>query len=168
MAVLTTPLLNKGTAFAVEERIALGPTGLLPAAISTLDAQVKCAYVQYEGLGDALNKNLYLTALHDRNEILFYRLFSERLREMIPMVSDLTVGVAMEQSRHECRRPRGVYLSIDHTEANRRGGRCGGCRGGRPGPCRAGRYRPAMCKTRCGSRSTAGSRQPDMRKGRVE
>jgi len=116
MAVLTTPLLNKGTAFAVEERIALGPTGLLPAAISTLDAQVKCAYVQYEGLGDALNKNLYLTALHDRNEILFYRLFSERLREMIPMVSDLTVGVAMEQSRHECRRPRGVYLSIDHTE----------------------------------------------------
>jgi len=94
MAVLTTPLLNKGTAFAVEERIALGPTGLLPAAISTLDAQVKCAYVQYEGLGDALNKNLYLTALHDRNEIL--------------------------------------------------------------------------CKTRCGSRSTAGSRQPDMRKGRVK
>ncbi len=117
MAVLTTPLLNKGTAFTAEERIALGLTGLLPAAVSTLDAQVKCAYVQYEGLGDALSKNIYLTTLHDRNEILFYRLFSEHLREMIPIVNDLTVGMAMEQYRHECRRPRGVYLSIDHPEA---------------------------------------------------
>jgi malate dehydrogenase (oxaloacetate-decarboxylating) len=44
MAVLTTPLLNKGTAFTVEEREALGLTGLLPPVISTLEAQVTCAY----------------------------------------------------------------------------------------------------------------------------
>jgi malate dehydrogenase (oxaloacetate-decarboxylating) len=49
--------------------------------------------------------------------VLFYRLFSEHLREMIPIVNDLTVGMAMEQYHHECRRPRGVYLSIDHTDA---------------------------------------------------
>ena len=48
--------------------------------------------------------------------MLFYRLFSEHLREMIPIVNDLTVGMAMEQYHHECRRPRGVYLSIDHAE----------------------------------------------------
>ena len=54
--------------------------------------------------------------MHDRNEVLFYRLFSEHLREMIPIVNDLTVGMAMEQYHHECRRPRGVYLSIDHPE----------------------------------------------------
>ncbi len=116
MAVLTTPLLNKGTAFTAEERIELGLTGLLPPVISTLAAQVKSAYAQYQRLPDALNKNIYLTALHDRNEVLFYRLLSSHLREMIPIVNDLTVGMAMQQYHHECRRPRGVYLSIDHIE----------------------------------------------------
>jgi malate dehydrogenase (oxaloacetate-decarboxylating) len=117
LAVLNSPMLNKGTAFTPEERKELCLTGLLPPEISTLDAQVKRAYIQYERLTDALGRNIYLTALHDRNEVLFYRLFSEHLREMIPIVNDLTVGLAMEQYHHECRRPRGVYLSIDHAEA---------------------------------------------------
>ncbi len=116
MAVLTTPLLNKGTAFTSEEREDLGLTGLLPPVISTLMEQVKAAYAQYQRLPDALNKNIYLTALHDRNEVLFYRLLSGHLREMIPIVNDLTVGMAMQQYHHECRRPRGVYLSIDHLD----------------------------------------------------
>jgi malate dehydrogenase (oxaloacetate-decarboxylating) len=116
LAVLTTPLLNKGTAFTAEERIELGLTGLLPPVISTLEAQVKAAYAQYQRLTDALSKNIYLTALHDRNEVLFYRLLSGHLREMIPIVNDLTVGMAMQQYHHECRRPRGVYLSIDHLD----------------------------------------------------
>src|SRR5580765_6277279 len=117
MAVLTTPLLNKGTAFTLEEREALGLTGLLPPVISTLETQVACAYAQYQRLPDALSKNIYLTALHDRNEVLFFRLLSEHLREMIPIVNDRTVGLAMEQYHHECRRPRGVYLSIDHSDS---------------------------------------------------
>jgi malate dehydrogenase (oxaloacetate-decarboxylating) len=116
IAVLTTPLLNKGTAFTNEEREELGLTGLLPPVISTLAQQVKAAYAQYQRLPDALNKNTYLTALHDRNEVLFYRLLSGHLREMIPIVNDLTVGMAMQQYHHECRRPRGVYLSIDHLD----------------------------------------------------
>ena len=116
LAVLNSPLLNKGTAFTADERRILGLTGLLPPDISTLEGQVKRAYIQYERLPDALSKNVYLTALHDRNEVLFYRLFSEHLREMIPIVNDLTVGMAMEQYHHECRRPRGVYLSIDHPD----------------------------------------------------
>src|SRR5271157_2917183 len=117
MDVLNSPLLNKGTAFTSEERTALGLTGLLPPDISLLDIQVKRAYIQYDRLPDALGKNIYLTALHDRNEVLFYRLFSEHLREMIPIVNDLTVGSAIEQYHHECRPPRGVYLSIDHADA---------------------------------------------------
>src|ERR1041385_2557109 len=114
--VLNSPLLNKGTAFTAEERKALGLTGLLPPDISTLGSQVKRAYIQYERLPDALSKNIYLTALHERNEVLFYRLFSEHLLEMIPIVNDLTVGIAIKQYQHECRPPRGVYLSIDHAE----------------------------------------------------
>src|SRR5207244_7789088 len=117
LAVLNSPLLNKGTAFTAEERKALGLTGLLPPDISSLGTQVKRAYIQYERLPDVLTKNIYPTALHDRNEVLFYRLFSEHLREMIPIVNDLTVGKAMQQYHHECRRPRGLYLSIDHTES---------------------------------------------------
>jgi malate dehydrogenase (oxaloacetate-decarboxylating) len=116
MAVLTTPLLNKGTAFTAQERRELGLTGMLPPVINTLEAQVKSAYGQYQRLTDALSKNIYLTALHDRNEVLFYRLLSGHLREMIPIVNDLTVGMAMQQYHHECRRPRGVYLSIDHLD----------------------------------------------------
>jgi malate dehydrogenase (oxaloacetate-decarboxylating) len=116
MAVLATPLLNKGTAFTAEERKELGLTGMLPPVISTLEAQVKSAYAQYQHLTDALSKNIYLTALHDRNEVLFYRLLSGHLREMIPIVNDRTIGLAMQQYHHECRRPRGVYLSIDHLD----------------------------------------------------
>jgi malate dehydrogenase (oxaloacetate-decarboxylating) len=113
--VLNSPLLNKGTAFTMAERKTLGLAGLLPPDISTLEIQAKRAYIQYERLPDALSKNIYLTSLHDRNAVLFYRLFSEHLREMIPIVNNLTVGMAMEQYHHECRRPRGVYLSIDHA-----------------------------------------------------
>src|SRR6185369_5288753 len=101
LAVLNSPLLNKGTAFTAEERKALGLTGLLPPDISTLETQVARAYLQYQRLLDALSKNIYLTALHDRNQVLFYRLLSEHLREMIPIVNDLTVGQAMEQYEHE-------------------------------------------------------------------
>jgi malate dehydrogenase (oxaloacetate-decarboxylating) len=115
--VLNSPSLNKGTAFTESERKALGLTGLLPPDVSTLEAQVKRAYIQYERLPDAVSRNIYLTAMHDRNEVLFYRLFSEHLREMIPVDNDLTVGMAMEQYHHECRRPRGLYLSIDHAES---------------------------------------------------
>lgn len=117
MTLLTTPFLNKGTAFSAQERKDLGLTGLLPPTVSTLDEQAKHAYFQYQRLPDLLSKNVYLTTLHDRNEVLFYRLLSEHLREMIPVVNDLTVGLAMQQYHHELRRPRGVYLSIDHPEA---------------------------------------------------
>src|ERR1700733_5549460 len=93
LAVLTTPLLNKGTAFTLEEREELGLTGLLPPVISTLEVQVKAAYAQYQRLPDALNKNIYLTTLHDRNEVLFYWLLSGHLREMVALVNDLKVGM---------------------------------------------------------------------------
>jgi malate dehydrogenase (oxaloacetate-decarboxylating) len=115
--ILNSPALNKGTAFSAEERRALHLTGLLPPEITTLAMQAKRAYLQYDRLADRITKNVYLTALHDRNEVLFYRLFSEHLREMIPIVNDLTVGRAMEQYHHESRRPRGLYLSINHIDS---------------------------------------------------
>ena len=63
MEVLNSPLLNKGSAFTIGERKALFLTGLFPPQVSTLDAQVKLAYIQYDRSPDALSKNGYLTTL---------------------------------------------------------------------------------------------------------
>ncbi|MEV6233235.1 NAD-dependent malic enzyme [Saccharopolyspora shandongensis] len=116
LEVLRNPLLNKGTAFTQVERDSLGLDGLLPSAVTTLEEQVQRAYQQYRAQPSDLLKNVYLTALHDRNEVLFYRLLSEHLRELLPIVYDPTVGEAIKQYSHEYRRPRGVYLSIDDVD----------------------------------------------------
>jgi len=110
--VLSSPLLNRGTAFSLEEREALGLTGLLPTAVSTMEAQLRRVYGQYQRQPDDLAKNGYLAALRDRNEVLFYRLLCEHIEEMLPIVYTPTVGTAIERFSYEFGRPRGVYLSI--------------------------------------------------------
>lgn len=111
--VLSTPLLNKGVAFTQEEREELGLKGLLPPAVLTLEEQARRAYEQFCSQPDDLLKNVYLTELHDRNEVLFYRILTDHLREMLPIVYTPTVGVAIQRYSHEYRKPRGVYLSIN-------------------------------------------------------
>jgi malate dehydrogenase (oxaloacetate-decarboxylating) len=115
-SVLGTPMLNRGTAFTPEERRALGLVGLLPHGVSTIDGQVRRVYAQFQRQPDALAKNVYLANLRDRNEVLFYRLLSEHLAEMLPIVYTPTVGQAIERYSHEYRRPRGVFLSVDHPD----------------------------------------------------
>ena len=115
-SVLATPILNRGTAFTPEERRALGLVGLLPEGVSTIDGQVRRVYAQFQRQPDALAKNVYLANLRDRNEVLFYRLLSEHLDEMLPIVYTPTVGKAIERYSHEYRRPRGVFLSVDHPD----------------------------------------------------
>ena len=115
-ALLNDPILNRGTAFTMEERKEFHLGGLLPSAVTTLDEQVKAAYAQYQEIEDDLKKNIFLTALQDNNETLFYRLLSEHLYEMFPVVYDPTIARAIESYSHEYRRPRGVYLSIDRPE----------------------------------------------------
>jgi malate dehydrogenase (oxaloacetate-decarboxylating) len=114
--VLATPLINRGTAFTMEERGALGLAGLLPDRVSTIDGQLRRVYAQYLRQPDDLAKNVYLANLRDRNEVLFYRLLSERIEEMLPIVYTPTVGLAIERFSHEYRRPRGVYLSVDRPQ----------------------------------------------------
>ncbi|PEB24370.1 NAD-dependent malic enzyme [Bacillus toyonensis] len=111
--VLSTPLLNKGVAFTQAEREELGLKGLLPPAVLTLEEQARRAYEQFSSQPDDLLKNVYLTALHDRNEVLFYRILTDHLREMLPIVYTPTVGVAIQRYSHEYRKPRGIYLSIN-------------------------------------------------------
>lgn len=113
LAVLQDPLLNKGTAFTPAERTELGLDGLMPPVVETLDDQARRAYTQYLAQSTDLLKSVYLEALRDRNEVLYYRLLSDHLREMLPVVYDPTVAEAIRSYSHEYRRPRGVYLSID-------------------------------------------------------
>jgi malate dehydrogenase (oxaloacetate-decarboxylating) len=114
--VLADPRINKGTAFSDSERRDLGLTGLIPAAHFTLDDQVGRVYTQYQRQPDNLARNVTLNALHDRNEVLFYRLLTDHLSEMLPIVYTPTVGQAIQNYSHEYRRPRGIYLSVDHPE----------------------------------------------------
>jgi malate dehydrogenase (oxaloacetate-decarboxylating) len=115
-AVLADPRINKGTAFGARERDELGLVGMLPARVLTLDEQARRAYAQYSSQGTNLAKNVSLTALHDRNEVLFFRLLGDHLPEMLPIVYTPTVGEAIQRYSHEYRRPRGVYLSVEDPE----------------------------------------------------
>ena len=115
-SVLSNPMLNRGTAFTHEERRKLGLRGLLPSGVSTLEGQLRRVYAQYQRQPDDLAKNVFLANMRDRNEVLFYRLLSEHLEEMLPIVYTPTVGRAIERYSHEYRRPRGVFLSVNHPE----------------------------------------------------
>ncbi|MFV5994891.1 NAD-dependent malic enzyme [Streptomyces sp. NPDC056231] len=115
-AVLADPRLNKGTAFTEDERRALDLVGLLPPQVLTIEQQSSRAYAQYLAQQDDLAKHVNLSSLHDRNEVLFYRLVGEHLDEMLPIVYTPTVGTAIERYSSQYRKPRGVYLSVDTPE----------------------------------------------------
>ncbi|ANS77041.1 NAD-dependent malic enzyme [Paenibacillus yonginensis] len=114
--LLACPMLNKGVAFTLEERRELGLTGLLPPVVMTIEEQVKRVYEQLQNQPDFLHKNIALNDLFHRNVVLFYRLLSEHLSEMLPIVYTPTVGQAIQVYSHEYHRPDGVYLSINEPE----------------------------------------------------
>ncbi len=114
--VLADPRINKGTAFSDAERRELGLTGLIPSGHMTLDGQAARVYAQYQRQTTDLGRNVLMNETHDRNEVLYYRLLTQHLPEMLPIVYTPTVGQAIENYSHEYRRPRGVYLSVDHPE----------------------------------------------------
>jgi malate dehydrogenase (oxaloacetate-decarboxylating) len=103
-------------AFTKAEREALGLTGRLPSAVLSLEEQARRAYEQLQRQPGDLAKNVYLEQLHDRNEVLYYKVIADHLAELLPVVYDPTIGDAIEKYSHEYRRPRGVYLSIDHPD----------------------------------------------------
>jgi malate dehydrogenase (oxaloacetate-decarboxylating) len=115
-AVLNDPLRDRGSAFTLAEREALGLTGRLPSGVLTLEQQAMRSWQQLQAQGDDLAKNVYMEQLHDRNEVLYYRVLLDHLAELLPVVYDPTVGDAIERYSHEFRRPRGIYLSIDRPD----------------------------------------------------
>src|SRR5882672_11968677 len=95
--LLERPTLNKGTAFTEDERNRLGLQGLLPPQVESLDQQVARAYEAYRRKDDDLERHIYLRALQDTNEVLFYRLLLDHIEEMTPMVYTPVVALACQQ-----------------------------------------------------------------------
>ena len=111
MQLLNTQALNKGTAFTNDERSRLGLLGLLPPHVETLDEQAVRAYEAYKRKDEDLERHIYLRALQDTNEVLFYRLLLDHIEEMTPIVYTPVVAQACQQFSHIYRRPRGLFIS---------------------------------------------------------
>ena len=117
MDLLDTPLLNKGTAFTDGERTQFGLHGLLPPHVETLEEQLSRAYEAYVRKEDELERHIYLRALQDVNEVLFYRLVLEHIQEMTPVIYTPTVALACQQFSHIYRKPRGMFIGYPQRDS---------------------------------------------------
>jgi len=114
--ILSNPILNKGVAFTAEERKELDLNGILPPMILTIEEQVSRVYEQLNSEPNNLRKNIMLNDLYNRNVVLYYRLLSEHLSEMLPIVYTPTVGQSIQEYSQQYHKPGGVYLSIDNMD----------------------------------------------------
>ncbi len=110
-ALLSISQLNKGTAFSKEERHAFGLTGKLPNKVETLEEQVDRVYTQYNAFQEPINRNVYLNQLLNANQVLFYRLITDHLEEMLPTIYTPIVGNAVKLFNKKYMHPRGLYIS---------------------------------------------------------
>lgn len=115
-SLLETPLLNKSSAFSPEERKEFNLTGLLPPRYETIQEQISRAYLQYKTFDNPLNKHIYLRAIQDTNETMFYRLVKEHIDEMMPIIYTPTVGDACEQFSDIYRSARGLFISYNDKD----------------------------------------------------
>ena len=110
-ARLFDALTTKGTAFTVDERRRFGLLGLLPPAVKTLEKQAEHCWHEFSTRRDDLDKHIYLRALQDRNETLFYRVLRDHIPETLSIVYTPTVGEACQRFGEIYRRPRGLFVS---------------------------------------------------------
>ncbi|KAH8357674.1 hypothetical protein KR200_010711, partial [Drosophila serrata] len=110
---LRDPRLNKGLAFTLEERQTLGIHGLQPARCKSQEEQLKLCEISVNRYENPLNKYLYLSDLHDRNERLFFRFLSENIEDLMPIVYTPTVGLACQRFGLIYRRPHGLFVTYN-------------------------------------------------------
>ena len=115
-ALIETPLLNKGTAFSKVERSNFNLMGLLPPRYETIEEQLERAYMQYSSFKDPINKHIYLRAIQDSNETLFFKLVTQHIEEMMPIIYTPTVGDACERFSDIYRSNRGLFISYTERD----------------------------------------------------
>ncbi len=116
IALLRTPLLNKGTAFPEAERTEFELHGLLPPHISTIAEQLQRVRENFDRLETPLEKYIQLRALQERNETLFYAFTLKHIEDALPIIYTPTVGQACQEYSHIFRFPRGLYISPDNID----------------------------------------------------
>ncbi|MGD9265497.1 MAG: oxaloacetate-decarboxylating malate dehydrogenase, partial [Lysobacterales bacterium] len=109
--ILHDPVRNKGTAFTDADRRALGLVGLLPPRVHSPEEQEKRVLQNVRSKTSDLEKYLYMISLQDRNEMLYYRVVMNNIRELMPIIYTPTVGQACQELHHIFRRPRGFYIT---------------------------------------------------------
>lgn len=114
--LLRNPALNKGSAFTPWERHAFGLDGLLPPAVSTLEAQISRVHENLSAQSTPLDKYIYLRLLQDRNETLFHAVLMRYLPEVIPIVYTPTVAEAVQRFSHIFRSSRGLYITPENVD----------------------------------------------------
>jgi len=113
--LLRYPMLNKGTAFTLEERRRFGIEGVLPAQYNDIEKQATRIFRSIYYNRDDVGRNIGLAMLQDRNEVLFYKLLSEHLEEIMPIVYTPTVGKASQYYSRVFRRGRGIFITPDYA-----------------------------------------------------
>ncbi|MCB9847551.1 MAG: NAD-dependent malic enzyme [Phycisphaeraceae bacterium] len=111
--LLHDPMRNKGTAFTIEEREALGLRGLLPPRVLTQEEQVLRVMEILERKPNDLERYVELIGLQDRNESLFYRVVVDHIEQLMPIIYTPTVGQACQEFGHIFRRPRGMFITCE-------------------------------------------------------
>lgn len=111
--LLHDPQRNKGTAFTQAERDAFGLRGLLPPRVLTQELQERRIMADLRGKATDLERYIALSALQDRNEMLYYRVVLDHIEELLPIIYTPTVGQACQEFGHIFRKPRGLWISGD-------------------------------------------------------
>ncbi len=114
--LLKNPSTNQGTAFSHEQRKVLRIRGLIPHRVTPIEDQVKAALEQNRTQATNLSRYIQLADLHDRNEVLFYRVLVENMEELMPIVYTPTVGEACQKFSHIFRAARGLWLTPDDAD----------------------------------------------------
>ncbi|KAI8063452.1 hypothetical protein BC940DRAFT_307242 [Gongronella butleri] len=115
--IIHDPLLSKGTAFNMAERERLSIRGLVPPRCQEMDKQLLRVKRNLDDCRTPLAKFVFLTALQDRNETLFYKLLITHLEELAGIIYTPTVGLACLRSHSIYRRSRGMYFSTQDRGA---------------------------------------------------
>lgn len=116
-ALLSSPTLNKGSAFPPSERRTFALSPLLPARAQILNMQVQRAYEQYSQKTTDIGKNTFMTSLESQNEVLYYKVIQTHLKEMMPIIYTPTEGKAIANYSRLFRGAEGVFLTVERVDS---------------------------------------------------
>ena len=111
--LLHNPSTNQGTAFNREQRDDLRVRGMVPYRVTTLEEQANAVIEQIRAKPSALERYIGMASLHDRNEVLFYRVLVDHVAELMPVVYTPTVGEACQKFSRIYRTARGLWITPD-------------------------------------------------------